>query len=105
MLRVSRIRSRGVLAVGHHPQEDEETTHKLACAHSQLSYTRTQGWERGYLERLGPIFVAMDGSGDSTGIEAELAGPKLASTWDLTLFIEMGFHLFPYRGVGFGGAP
>lgn len=47
----------------------------------------------------------MDGSGDSTGIEAELAGPKLVSTWDLTLFIEMGFYLFPHRGVGFGGAP
>lgn len=47
MFRVSRIRSKDILAVGHHSQDDWETTHRLACIYGQHSHTRTEGWERG----------------------------------------------------------
>lgn len=34
MFRMSRVRGRGILAIGHHPQEDGETTQRLACDQS-----------------------------------------------------------------------
>lgn len=63
MFRMSRVRGRGSLAIGHHPQEDWETTHRLAWDHSQL---RMQGLKDGSEEarRLGQILAATDGPGD-----------------------------------------
>ena len=43
VFRMSRLRGRGSLAIGKHPQEDRETTHRLAWDHGQLSNTGTQG--------------------------------------------------------------
>lgn len=52
VFRMSRVRGKGSLAIGHHPPEDWETTHRLAGGHSQLSDARTQEWEQtGYRRR------------------------------------------------------
>lgn len=46
VFKVSRVRGKGSLAIGHHPQEDWETTHGLAGDHGQLSDAGTQDWEQ-----------------------------------------------------------
>lgn len=60
-VQLSRVRGRGIWGTGHHPQECE-TTHWLACDHSQLSHAGTQKIGEMRLEwRLGEILVALMG--------------------------------------------
>ena len=75
-VQLSRVRGRGIWGTGHHPQECE-TTHWLACDHSQLSHAETQKIGEMRLEgSLGEILVAVIGQvmyGDKINAENWLA--------------------------------